>query len=437
MKRHLLRAGAALAMLGAIAVARTGSSVPVSANIEGGKAPASPDTGEGGTGDDSASDRASASRAGAPAVNRADVRPKKKPRRLLGDAALRQAFAVDDAALRDGRYRVELDDGRTAVLTLDPDIQQAAEAVLVRAKSPKGAVVVMHVDGRILALAGRSDNKAAPELATSVWAPAASIFKVVTAAALVDAGVRPDAKVCYHGGLRSVVASNLVDDPKRDTQCNDLAYGVAKSQNAVVAKLVNRHLEPRELRAMARAFGFGDTPDFALDAEPARADIPDDDLDFARVAAGFWQTELSPLGAAMVAHVVASGGLSVTPRIVAEVVPKGASASIPVEPVEPTRVLPEHVARDVAHMMVGTTEGGTAHKGFHDLKGREFFPRFAVAGKTGTLTRRSPGYLQYSWFAGFAPADSPEIVIAVLLGNPQRWHLKAHTAARIVMQKAF
>jgi cell division protein FtsI/penicillin-binding protein 2 len=110
---------------------------------------------------------------------------------------------------------------------------------------------------------------------------------------------------------------------------------------------------------------------------------------------------------------------------------------IPVLPGPTNRVIEEHVARDIAFMMVGTTESGTAYKGFHDRRGRKFLPDLEVAGKTGTLTRRSPSYLQYSWFVGFAPADDPEVVIAVLLGNPERWHLKAHTAARIVLQKAF
>jgi cell division protein FtsI/penicillin-binding protein 2 len=356
------------------------------------------------------------------------------PQRLVGDAALRSALDLRAAALADGRYAVKLGDGRTAVLTLDPALQREAESLLARARAPMGAIVVMSVDGRILALAGRRGDSSAPQLATQVWAPAASIFKLITAAALVDAGVRPGAKVCYHGGVRSIVASNLKDHPRRDSACNDLSYAVARSQNALMAKLVHRHLEPARLRKVAEAFGISRAPAFALAAEGGRIDIPDDALAFARVAAGFWQTELSPLGGALIASTVASGGLAVTPRIVDTVV-RG-EVSIPVEPPQTRRVLAERVAREVAHMMVGTTESGTAYKGFHDDKGRKFLPNTRVAGKTGTLTRRSPDYLQYSWFVGFAPADSPEIVVSVLFGNPERWHLKAHTAARIILQKA-
>jgi len=44
--------------------------------------------------------------------------------------------------------------------------------------------------------------------------------------------------------------------------------------------------------------------------------------------------------------------------------------------------------------------------------------------------------MQYSWFVGFAPADHPTMSISVLLGNPELWQIKAHTAARMVLIEA-
>jgi penicillin-binding protein A len=422
MTRYAMLAGLAV-LLGGVAVARSESARPPAvASLPGSGTGAR-------AGGEPASKRKTVTAASAPGKQR-----ERAAQRLVGDAALKSTLDLNAAALSDGRYVVKLGDGRTAVLTLDPALQREAESLLARARAPMGAIVVMSVDGRILALAGRRGDSSAPQLATTVWAPAASIFKLVTAAALVDAGVRRGARVCYHGGVRSIVASNLEDHPKRDSACNDLSFAVARSQNALLAKLVHRHLDPARLRKVAEAFGIRRAPAFALEAEPGRMDIPDDALAFARVAAGFWQTEVSPLGGALIATTVASGGLAVTPRIV-DTVMRG-DVSIPVEQPRSRRVIAEHVAREVAHMMVGTTESGTAHKGFHDDKGRKFLPSTRVAGKTGTLTRRSPEYVQYSWFVGFAPADSPEIVVSVLLGNPERWHLKAHTAARIILQKA-
>ncbi len=336
-------------------------------------------------------------------------------------------------------FVVELDDGRTAVLTIDPALQKAAEEVLARAQAPMGAIVVMDPAGRVLALAGRRNAQPAKpqafELATTTWAPAASIFKIVTAAALIDAGVDANRQVCYHDGYRSVEASNLRDDRGRDTACNDLTFGLARSQNAIIAKLAHKFLDRKRLTRFARAFGFEAAPRFALACDRSRATIPDGELDFARVAAGFWNTELSALGGAIVANTVASGGLRVAPRLLASV-HTDSGTELEVHSESSKRVISGEVARQVAKMMVETTASGTARKGFHDPRGRPFFPGVEVAGKTGSLTRSDNGFIEYSWFVGFAPADAPKVSIAVLLGNPARWHLKAHTAARLVLQHA-
>ena len=100
------------------------------------------------------------------------------------------------------------------------------------------------------------------------------------------------------------------------------------------------------------------------------------------------------------------------------------------------RVLKPTVAKALGEMMVETCEMGTAKSGFRDLKGRRFLGGAKVAGKTGSLSVNRPVYQGYSWFVGYAPADRPTVVVAVLLANPPKWRLKAHTAARMVLQKA-
>jgi cell division protein FtsI/penicillin-binding protein 2 len=311
----------------------------------------------------------------------------------------------------------------TVALTLDPDLQALAEQLLAKARAPRAAIVVMTPDGKILALAGRRtddpkggrDGKADWRLATDPWAPAASVFKLVTASALVAGGLDPDAPVCFHGGLRSVVESNLHDD-KRDYACKSLAFGVAHSNNAILGKLAFQHLQPDQLAEMAHDL-FGDLP--ASLAVPARFGdlaVPSThDLAFAQAAAGFSETKLSALGGALLAATFANGGERPVPRLVAATAPEPAR-----------RVLPETVARAVEKMMIGTCRDGSAARSFgrHDL---------AVAGKTGTLARDQPFYMEHSWFVGYAPADHPQVIVSVVLGNPEDWHLRAHEAARTLI----
>jgi cell division protein FtsI/penicillin-binding protein 2 len=349
-------------------------------------------------------------------------------------SALRWAAVREDG---DGFVQV-LPDGGHIELTLDPRLQRLTEHLLGERPAPYAAAVLLDVsDGRVLALAGRSsaEPERAAELPLLPWAPAASIFKLVTAAALVEAGVGPETRVCYHDGVHSVEAGNLVDHPRLDQACRTLAFGVAKSQNAIVARLAHDHLDPSHLERTAHALGFGQPLPFDLPVVPSTVAVPRADaLGFARMAAGFWSSTLSPLHGAYLAATLARDGVAPPLRLVERVVDKDGVVRVPEGPgtIEPHRVLSTEAARAVAHMMVGTTEYGTARLGFHDRRGRPLLPGIAVAGKTGSLDRAEP-YLAYSWFVGFAPAEEPRVAVAVLLGNAADWHQKAHqVAARLL-----
>ena len=124
----------------------------------------------------------------------------------------------------------------------------------------------------------------------------------------------------------------------------------------------------------------------------------------------------------------------VTPRVVAEVI--DGERRVELSSPKPRRGLPESVARTVGAMMKATTTSGTAYRGFHDRRGRRVLS-VDVAGKTGSLDRDQPSYLSYSWFVGYAPADKPEVAIAVLLANPPAWYLKAHQAAAMVLDAMY
>ncbi|MGE0550456.1 MAG: penicillin-binding transpeptidase domain-containing protein [Kofleriaceae bacterium] len=335
-------------------------------------------------------------------------------------------------------YEAPTANGRRAVLTLDPELQPLAEKLLDQSRAPRGAIVVMAPDGRVLALAGRrtEDPKGSRtgtfdwRIATESWGPAASIFKLVTASALVAAGTDPDGRVCFHGGLRSVMDSNLRDD-KRDSRCESLSYGVAHSNNAILAKLAYQKLEPTMLDQAAKNFGIvagagGSLPGNELPGVVGISDLPAvKDLSYAKAAAGFSNTTLSAAGGALIAATFATDGAQPIPRLIASidgVIHHGSPAR---------RTISAETARAVARMMVGTCDGGSAAKSF-----RGKAQRGRYAGKTGTLSRNTPFFMEHSWFVGFAPADKPEVVVSVVLGNPESWHLRGHEAARRLFDRA-
>jgi cell division protein FtsI/penicillin-binding protein 2 len=355
-----------------------------------------------------------------------------KPAVKRTQASLAELLDLDKLTLAGDHYEAQLKDGRRAVLTLDPALQAYAEKLLAEARAPRGAIVAMAPDGRILALAGRRAEpkaKAADgifdwRLATEVWAPAASVFKLVTASALVAAGVDPTGKVCFHGGIRSVTDSNLRDD-KNDSRCESLTYGVAHSNNAILGKLAYQHLPPDSLGKLAHELGLTEgLTGGELTGKAGAIDIPPvHDLSFAKAAAGFSGSQLSAVGGALLAATFADGGEQPVPRLVASI--DGVAQPAPPR----RRAVTSDVARAVGRMMQATCEIGSAAKSFRGKAVR-------VAGKTGTLTRTEPFYMEHSWFVGYAPAEAPEIVVSVILGNPESWHLRGHEAARRMIDRA-
>lgn len=341
--------------------------------------------------------------------------------------------------IRASRVTTPLPGGRTAELTLDPLVQRTALSQMKRYRVPEAGVVMMDVKtGELLAYASYVAEGEKFDVNTRAEAPAASVFKIVTAAALVErAGLNHKTEQCYHGGRSRISPEELRDDPERDKWCATLAIAMGRSLNVVFARLAQKHLTPAELTAMGGAFGFGASVPFVVKNEPTSIEIPNDPLEFARSAAGFWHTSLSPLAAVLLAQAVANGGVVLEPRIVRFT--ERDNKKIWEDGGEPRvlrRAVRPRTADELRAMMDQTVSNGSAYKIFHDRQGRSFLPDIEVAGKTGTLTRHEANR-HYTWFIGFAPANKPEVAVAALVVNTPLWHIKGPHLARDVLRAYF
>jgi len=322
-----------------------------------------------------------------------------------------------------GRFVAPYGTGK-AILTIDPRLQARLERTLAAFAVPWGATVLLEpATGRVIALAehAESDRRLRGGVLRA-QPPAASIFKIVTAAALLERGVDPQERVCFHGGRHRLGPGLLEDDPRRDGSCMTLERAFGFSANVVFAKLADRTLAPAELRAEADRFFFNASLPFEGAVEPSRADVPDDRFGMANTAAGFGEVRMSPLHAALLAAVVANGGVLAPPRVVEAV-----EGELEPAPHEPARIVDEEIAARLAVMMRTTVTEGTGRRVFRrpppSLRG------VAVAGKTGSLFDRSP-FRDWSWFVGYAPADAPQIVVATVVMNGPRWRVRAPWVAR-------
>jgi penicillin-binding protein A len=361
------------------------------------------------------------------------VTPKsKEPPKLEGLDLLR----LD---LRPQRVLAPLKEGQTAELTLDPAVQRVARAQMQKYRLPEGGVVVMDIKtGRLLAYASYVNEGEAFDVNARAGAPAASVFKVITGAALVEkGGLNSESEQCYHGGKSRILPDELVEDARRDKWCATLAIAMGRSLNVVFGRLAQKHLTPEDVAQMGGAFGFGASVPFAVPNEPPKIEIPQEPIEFARASAGFWHTTLSPLLGASIAQTVANGGVTLEPRIV-QAVTRG-SEELWREEREPRvlrRAIKPETAAQVSRMMRETVANGSAFKSFHDAKGKPYLPGVAVAGKTGTLTDYKLNRF-YTWFVGFAPAEAPEVAISTLVVNTPSWQIKAPQLAREVLRTYF
>ena len=328
-----------------------------------------------------------------------------------------------------GRWVAPLGRGR-ATLTIDARLQEKLARSLETYRVPWGATVLIEPrTGRVLALAEYSRAEPGRRgIALSALAPAASVFKIVTAAALLEKG-GVDGEVCWHGGKRRLDPKLLRDDPRRDRRCSSLTSAFGHSTNVVFAKLADRDLDPATLRTVAERFLFNVPIAFPRPVETSTAKVPDDPFAAANTAAGFGAVKLSPLHGAILAAIVANGGVYVPPALVEE----AEGAPLP-DPGQPTRVVDPQVAARLAEMMRETVASGTARKAFRrpasPLRG------VPVAGKTGSLSDPKP-FRDYSWFVGYAPADHPEVAVATLVVNDRLWHARAPQVAREALEAFF
>ncbi len=341
---------------------------------------------------------------------------------------------------------------RIAELTIDPRLQHAAVASMKQHKLPEATIVMMDPDtGAILAYASRMGNEHARDLAIEATAPSASVFKIVTATALVEKdGATPQTRECFaRSAEQRVNAADLVVDPLRDKWCMTLATAMGKSENAVFARMAHEHLDRASLENAAHALGYGAPLAFDVPVQPSKLEVPNnegDALGFARTAAGFWNTTLSPLHAAELSAIIARNGEAIRPHVVARITDDAGHVEYEAaRDTETHRAISPAAADALTTMMEHTITEGTSYRAFHDAHRTAFVPA-SVAGKTGTL---SDGHTEadhgeprlYSWFTGFAPSHAQpgqkRVAIAVLVVNKPRWHVKANVIAREMLREFF
>jgi len=346
--------------------------------------------------------------------------------------------------------------GKDVVLTLDVPLQSDVEAFLDRPPNlpadyarPRGAAVVIDLaDGGILVLAStprcdpnrirdadyydslRTDMRATPLMDRAVGAQLSlgSIFKCVTATAGLHEGVIAGNTTLHCTGV-------LEREHPRRFRCLGI-HGDIALQRAIRVSCnvffyqVGQLLGRDRLTDWARRFGFGRPVGLLLPGEAA-GNLPGD-VDPRNLAIGQGELMVTPLQVARMIALVATGGRMNEVHLVKEVRLATEDETLTLSgPARPLDLgLNAAMAAEVRRALTGVVNesDGTGYKTVRS-------PDVLIAGKTGSA-QSGAGREPHSWFVGFAPADRPQIAVAVVIEHAGHGGTVAGPVARQIIEAA-
>ncbi len=374
---------------------------------------------------------------------------------LYGRAGLEKAYDAELAglagdALSDvfAKFGADRYDPKTLTLSLSWDLQKAAVAALGKRR---GAVVMLDpATGEILALASTPTYDASaiadpstarntfedlqadptqpllPRATLGRYVPG-SVFKIVTAVAGLGSGsITPETTYKQQPGAEKnglLVDGFRIRDghhPVTGSKALDLVEATEVSCNIYYA-LTGLATGGADLVGFASKMGFGaplpfDLPTVASQVTNADGKQPGgftDDVELANASYGQAETFVTPVQMALVASTVANGGDLMQPRLVTAMTGKAGTRTI--GPKGMGRVISAAHAEALKAAMVRAVEGPLGRQFTTGAK----VPGVTTAGKSGTAELGGTGE-PHSWFIGFAPAEAPKVVIAVLVEQAGR-----------------
>jgi cell division protein FtsI (penicillin-binding protein 3) len=339
--------------------------------------------------------------------------------------------------------------GDDLVLTLDKQIQFEAEAALERAMKAWGArggtIIVMNpVNGAILAMASLptfDPNNLKSSTAVSrrnrgvvdVY-ELGSVNKVITAAAALESGVVASSDLMSLPDHLRIGAKVFNDSHPHARQTLSFSEVIQRSSNVGTIKVAERLGKQRLYEYLSR-FGYGSRTGL---------DFPGQSVGILPKPEKWWGTSLgtisigqgvavTPLHLIKAYATVANDGVEVQPNLVRATIDASGYKHRP-EPPRARRVIKSSTAEELTNILLGVIEGE------HGTGRAAAIPGYRVAGKTGTAQKPRqgvPGYAGYiSSFVGFGPAEDPQLVVGVILDDPDPMYAGSTAAVtfREVMQ---
>jgi peptidoglycan glycosyltransferase len=272
-----------------------------------------------------------------------------------------------------------------------------------------------------------ADPPVLPNRAISETYPPGSTFKLIDTAAALQNGFTPDSQLTAASEITLQDTATQLEN-FAGTACGtgptaSLRDALARSCNTAFAEL-GAQLGEDKIRAQAEAFGVGtEPPAIPMTVAPSTlGDIPDT-ASLQQSAIGQRDVRFTPLQNAMIVAAIANGGQVMAPYLVQQVLSPTLDVLDETQPDRLGRAMPADVAKTLTDLMIGAenrTQGGGKITGVQ------------IAAKTGTAEHGADPKATppHNWYVAFAPANDPQIAVAVLVENGGDRSLEATGGSR-------
>ena len=321
---------------------------------------------------------------------------------------------------------------RGAIVALDPRSGAMLASVSVPSFDPNEVVDPQRQQAAMDKLNNAPEHPLLNRAAQGQYPPG-STFKVVTASAALESGFDPTKKLRVDDPYQADRSwgDYFVRSASHAHGLFDMSDGFRLSENIYFAQ-VGLQIGGGKLAEYAKRFGIGTAPKLDLPAAKGQlsgSGLLDRPTLVADTSYGQGELLVSPLQMALIYATIANGGVMPTPHYATGVRDAEGHVVRQVAPGAQGQVISANTAKTLTTMLVGAVAGPGAFAFGAKVPGVD------VAGKTGTAETR-PGEAPHGWFVGFAPAEAPTVVVAVIVENAAEGGVTAAPLGAQVMRAA-
>ncbi len=329
------------------------------------------------------------------------------------------------------------------VYTFQPELENNILTIMKRYHTELSQVVIMDMKtGKIITAVAHQGhtsitNRSQDHLVFTQNQPAASLFKIITASALINSQkINSSTPFFFKGKKTTLYKKQIFSELHEGKILTNLKKAFSQSNNPAFAKIALKLLDPKDLIEHAKIYGFNEGRWNLGLFTNAHANMPESDYEYAELASGFnTSTQITSVQAALLAGLVANNGVMVPPVIIESI--NYGKDNINVELITnelSKKVLNQKSVKALEEMMTETVTTGTAAKSFRRVL-KKYSKDYIIGGKTGSITGPNPTGKR-EWFVGFLrdrEDNSSRYAISVLNIYSKKWYIKAsHLAAEIM-----